>query len=153
MISLPTFLLSLKTSCPISVTVMPLTSDGISTVMSLPARQTAHSRQNTVGVNGENDLFRSALRPFRVKRLILRHLVRERDFVRESFIRIPAFELISVTGRLRLFVYPRRCYRGYRSPVIHFENHGIFLRLFGLRSSDLFVIRIHAHVFRKPRLP
>ena len=33
--------------------------------------------------------------------------------------------------------------------MIHFENHGIFLRLFGLRSSDLFVIRIHAHVFRK----
>ena len=33
--------------------------------------------------------------------------------------------------------------------MIHFETHGIFLRLFGLRSSDLFVIRIHAHVFRK----
>ena len=90
--------------------------------------------------------------PLRIKRLLFRHIVRERDFVRESFIRIPAGKRISVSCRLRFLIDPRRRLRLDRRSATGVKRHRIFQRGFRLRIFGLSVISIYVHVCGQRRV-
>ena len=112
-------------------------------------RQPAHARQHTVTVNGKYDLFRSVLRPLRIQRLRFRHLVRERHPFDESSLGIPAVERVPFPRRYRRYIYDRYGHVPHGRPAVRIELHRIFLRGLRIRIFGLFVISIHAHIFRQ----